>query len=399
MKPEIETRAVTANEARIAELEAREAVQTALVETLERECQAQAARIIALETTAHAQAESARHLREALLKAQAETRDYASSTSWKLTAPLRSVSRWLDAPAASVEPSFASNTTAKMSATVWKTVLGGAVPRVALPPPADPPALHSQRGQAPGGSKWIAVIIHAFHPELLGEILERTSAASADLKLYVTAPLSALGAVYAQLEAQRHPFCLYRTDNRGRDMAPFLVSLAAAAGENAPVLLKVHTKSSGHLENGSLWRRTLFETLLDAGEPERALGAFAADPGLGMLAPDGHVLSLTEFVGANAEPVSNLMTRLGLEPSRMNGASFVAGSMFYARTSVFSKLLNCGLSANDFEPERGQIDGTLAHGLERLFGILVQENGLRLAEMGHPGSAARPLGTGMYQFV
>jgi lipopolysaccharide biosynthesis protein len=47
------------------------------------------------------------------------------------------------------------------------------------------------------------------------------------------------------------------------------------------------------------------------------------------------------------------------------------------------------LTASDFEPEEGQVDGTTAHALERVIGLLAREAGLRIVERGQL-AAARP---------
>ena len=57
---------------------------------------------------------------------------------------------------------------------------------------------------------------------------------------------------------------------------------------------------------------------------------------------------------------------------------------------AFSDLLNrrlkdLHLSAADFEDERGQVDGTTAHALERVIGLLAHEDGMRIVERSQLG--------------
>ncbi len=345
------------------------------------------------------QSETIRHLQETLLKAQADIRAYQTSTSWKLTAPMRGMRRLVTGRGLKDADTRPQRPPAPVSAMLWKTALGKVARHAPKLPPAAAPELRAERGQPPPGPAWLGVAIHAFYPDLLDDILARLALTEIPVKLYVTAPLHAAHCVRSKLEAQAHPFSLFQTDNRGRDIAPFLVSLSALVRDGAPLLLKIHTKASEHLANGARWRQHLLDTLLSGGAPERALEAFSQDPALGLLAPDGHVLAFDDFLGTNAAPVTNLMHRLGIRQSDSEDVGFVAGSMFYARPIVFDRLIKSGLSAHDFSMERGEKDGTLAHAAERVVGLLVKQSGLRLSEISAPETPARPLRSGMYQFV
>ncbi len=55
---------------------------------------------------------------------------------------------------------------------------------------------------------------------------------------------------------------------------------------------------------------------------------------------------------------------------------FVTGSMFWFKPEALSNLLSLNVSTSDYPIEEGQIDGTIMHGLERVFTILCQSIGL-----------------------
>lgn len=57
--------------------------------------------------------------------------------------------------------------------------------------------------------------------------------------------------------------------------------------------------------------------------------------------------------------------------------NFPAGSMFWAKTAAMLPLFNLNLEYKDFPEERGQADGTLAHVIERLLGIVPLQCGYK----------------------
>ena len=59
---------------------------------------------------------------------------------------------------------------------------------------------------------------------------------------------------------------------------------------------------------------------------------------------------------------------------------FPAGSMFWTRPEVLLPLADLGLTAADFGPETGAVDGTLAHAVERYLGVLAASQGLAVIE-------------------
>jgi lipopolysaccharide biosynthesis protein len=162
------------------------------------------------------------------------------------------------------------------------------------------------------------------------------------------------------------------------------------------VVLKLHTKRSDHREDGDAWRDELLDDLLAPDAYARITSAFRSDELLGMVGPARHRLATTAYIGANGERVADVGRRLGVE-SLDSDASFFAGTMFYVRLAALGPLTALGLEPHDFEPEAGQIDGTLAHALERCFPLAVESAGFTVratSDVAGRGRSSEPIRSG-----
>jgi hypothetical protein len=59
--------------------------------------------------------------------------------------------------------------------------------------------------------------------------------------------------------------------------------------------------------------------------------------------------------------------------------------MFWARLDAISPILDAHFGPDSFEREKGPIDGTLAHTLERIFSLCSELDGKKLYEVGPEG--------------
>jgi len=112
----------------------------------------------------------------------------------------------------------------------------------------------------------------------------------------------------------------------------------------------------------------------------KAMESFNNDGDLGLIGPTGHIVSMGFYWGSNADTVEYLAGRLGQTPESIKPLSFIAGTMFFARVDALTPLLNLAINDDDFEPEAGQVDGTLAHAIERAIAISCEAQSYELTD-------------------
>ncbi len=174
------------------------------------------------------------------------------------------------------------------------------------------------------------------------------------------------------------------TENRGRDIAPKLIAFKDTY-ESYEYVLHIHSKTSDHAGVLANWRGFLLENLL--GTPDIVNSVFTAfhlHADLGIIASQ-HFEPMRQWInwGGDFKHANNLAQRMGFRLSESKVLDFPSGSMFWARTSALKPLLDLNLDTNDFEAESDQIDGTLAHAIERLYFYVCERAGYKWLKIAH----------------
>lgn len=225
----------------------------------------------------------------------------------------------------------------------------------------------------------LAVVIHAFYPEVFREILAGLAGLDGPHKLFVTTIPDLAPGMRAILDEHGFPYELLARENRGRDVAPFLAALQPVAAQGFGFVLKLHTKRSPHRKDGDQWRQEMYACLANPAQIRWILEAMRGAPTVGMVGPLDHVVPMTTNWKLNRERVRELAARMGIGRVDAKRDTFIAGTMFMARVEALEPLVRLGLGPGDFEPESGQVDGTLAHALERAFSYAVRAAGFQIA--------------------
>lgn len=225
----------------------------------------------------------------------------------------------------------------------------------------------------------IGVHAHVHYLDQWDEILALLANLPADFSLYVSVH-DAEAQVQVQADVrEKLPGCAAEVrvvPNIGRDIAPMVVEYGQRLlGHD--LMLHVHTKRSPHNGAKADWRRQLLGGLVGTkGVVHETLDLFASNSHVGMLFPEYHHSLRGQISwGTNFTVCAKLSDRLEIPVAVEQLTLFPAGSMFWARTAALRRLLDSDLTYSDFPPESGQVDGTLAHAVERLLGTFVTASG------------------------
>jgi len=177
-------------------------------------------------------------------------------------------------------------------------------------------------------------------------------------------------------------------ENRGRDVAPWLVDTAGYQLDY-DLFCHLHGKESvqyGYTA-GRNWRHHLFVNLLNRQAAIDTLNLFAQDEDLGVLFPEPdicladifstHKLNVMGTMGDD-ETVFELIHRMGLDRVMLrHNCMYSIGTMMWYRPAALKPLFDLGLKTEDFPKEPIDVGGTIAHAIERLPALVAQGVGYR----------------------
>lgn len=235
------------------------------------------------------------------------------------------------------------------------------------------------RGAASEPTVKIAIVAHAYYLDLVPEILACRAVLPGEVPIHLTVPFDRAEEARARFQDVPglvvHPY-----ENRGRDIGPFVSLLSAGVLDHFDAVLKLHTKRSPHLLDGEIRRKLLLAMLCgERNAAFRALSAFQ-DPWTGMVGWAACWRTAAPYWMANKAKVQKIAARMGASEKAAQ-LGFFEGSMFWFRPAAFAALRDLRLSAEEFEPEAGQVDGTMHHAIERCFTIAAWARGFQVRDL------------------
>ncbi|MFO1153186.1 MAG: glycoside hydrolase family 99-like domain-containing protein [Rhodospirillales bacterium] len=280
--------------------------------------------------------------------------------------PVRLVPVAADSDRPGTEPAAALDTT--------PAVLPPALPAV-FPAPEAFPDLFDLKAYEPTAD--VAVVFHIYYPELAEEVLAILDHLPGEPDIFISLVVGKSDRLAASLQARYPRARILVFPNHGRDVYPFVALVNTSVLCKYRFVLKIHTKKSLHRNDGDNWRQSLIGEIAGSrARVRQVMALMEGDPDCAFVVAAGNRLTM-EFLGSNLDTLYDLLARMDyvFDPEEM---TFPAGSIYWVNPFILRLLQSLGLGVADFEPEDGRIDGTMAHAVERIIGIIARASGMTI---------------------
>mgnify|MGYP003310860666 FL=1 len=231
--------------------------------------------------------------------------------------------------------------------------------------------------------KKFGVFLHIFYPELARSIANYLGKLPVKVDIYISTTENAvdeLSNIFSKLDNSKH-IQVKSFANIGRDVAPFIVGFR----EEIPkydFILKLHSKKSPHSNALSGWFEHCLDNLIGSTDVFFTNMLELMNDDTGIIYPvENYALSLGikhdscwGHKDGNYDKAKPLLDLLDLNHiNRNSDFQFPTGTMFWCKSNILQPILDWDLKFDDFDNEGGQVDGTLAHSIERLIGLSCTE--------------------------
>ena len=271
---------------------------------------------------------------------------------------------------------------------------------------ADQFEIFSTQAARPDKTEWkfgtVAVFIHAYYPEMIGELAQLAANIPAPHHLFVTTA-SEENRQIIEDDLLARGYAAEAVDvrvveqNRGRDMSSLFITFRdVILSDRYEVALRLHSKRTPQVSPrvAEEFKMHLFENLAASrGYVSNILDKLEAEPDIGLMVPPLiHIgfATLGHSWFNNRPGVHEMAEKMGLDVP-LDHATPVApnGTMYWFRTDALRRMFEWPWAWEDYNKEPHHVDGGLAHVQERLIGYCAQAAGYRVVSVMTTRSAAR----------
>lgn len=231
----------------------------------------------------------------------------------------------------------------------------------------------------------ILVHVHLYYVDMWPELKSAISHITAPYDLFVTVAERNVD-IEKDILAFNPEARVITVENKGFDVWPFISVLNSVNLNDYSHIIKLHTKRdmpAGTIRNGfdvsgGKWRRYLFAFLKSKRTFEKCLKAFDANITLGMITDYRLIVTNDRKNQDASQKAQAMLSNLGL---KVQDHPYVMGTMFFARTDLFSKIQEMNITAELFaKSEHGTAD-VLPFAFERLFGYIIAAQGYGIKDV------------------
>jgi lipopolysaccharide biosynthesis protein len=227
----------------------------------------------------------------------------------------------------------------------------------------------------------IAVQAHIFYEDLIIEVLNKINNIPVKYDLYITTDSEIKKEIIEKnikkfSNANNYEILILK--NKGRDVLPFLIQMHNNI-KKYKYICHIHTKKTKFINFGDEWREYLYNNLLgNTYIVSEILSDFDTKSKLGIIFPETFYKVLlnydTEVTEMDKFYMNYILKKLFKYYKIGKKIEFPVGNMFWAKINSIYQIFELDLK-NVFPQERYQVDGTIMHGIERIWVYLVKLNG------------------------
>ncbi|QIZ46005.1 rhamnan synthesis F family protein [Dickeya zeae] len=233
---------------------------------------------------------------------------------------------------------------------------------------------------AVAGNVKIAAVLHVYYAEMIDEMMGYIENIPISYDLYIsTASEENKNVIEKYLKEKPNraqKICVRVVEkNRGRDISSLLLTMKdVGLSDDYDYICRLHSKKSPQNDatQAEHFKHQMYDNLvLNRAYVSKLINFLNENPNVGFLAPSMvHIgyptLGHTWFT--NRELATQVAKKLKIDVPFDDFSPFAAyGTMFWFRPKALRKLFDYNWKWEDFNPEPGHNDGSLAHVIERLF--------------------------------
>lgn len=230
----------------------------------------------------------------------------------------------------------------------------------------------------------IAIQLHLYYFDLINEFTNHLKSMPFQYDLYVSVTdesvVDACRKILDKLPLIKK-LIIKVVPNRGRDISPMICSFNEDLLKY-DFIAHIHTKKSLYNQGATQgWREYLLHNLFGSSlNIKKIFKTFQNDTKIGIIYPQNfkNIPYSANTWLSNKHTAVFLKEKLGVNKLPKGYFNFPASSMFWARKDAILPLLEGKIKLEDFPEEKGQIDATLAHCIERMLGVIPVDLGYKV---------------------